>query len=671
MVRPDQHTQHLEDRDHTAGMMTAAAPVAGKETVAGPAPSSIIPRPLIPIVVLAASLLLTTLASVVVWNTSRVRDRARFDNAVQAARDGINARLGIYIALLRATAGLFAAEEVSRIDFEEFIGRLDLTHEYPGVQGVGFTRRIPPDSVDDLEHAMRAEGVANFRVKPASARAEYHAIVYLEPLDQRNTVAIGYDMFTDPTRRIAMERARDRSEPAMSGKVELVQEIDTIKQAGFLIYVPVYAGGARPQNVTDRRDQLLGFAYSAFRAGDLFRGMFRSESSPRVAFRVYDGQRPDSMALLYDSGLPVGDRGGFWRETLRDTSQVEIAGRTWTLLFAPSQYFSWSSAPTLPLMMTVGLIVSVLLFLLTRAQQKARLGAERSAREAAALSERLRHSAEELRTRIAEIQALNVEAQAARAAAEEANRAKTQFVAKMSHELRTPLNAIAGYVDLMDLEIRGPVTQRQRHDLHRIRYAQQHLLGLINDVLNFAKLETGRVQLNRQEVAVRAAVQDVRMLIGPMAGAKGIAYVPAGGDDDVAVWADREKLDQILLNLLSNAVKFTDAGGQVEVAWERRDDRVDIHVRDSGRGIPAHKLSSIFEPFVQVDAELTSTTEGTGLGLAISRELAHAMDGSLSVESTEGVGSTFTLTLPASDAAPVYEPSGTARADQTQQHADE
>jgi len=234
---------------------------------------------------------------------------------------------------------------------------------------------------------------------------------------------------------------------------------------------------------------------------------------------------------------------------------------------------------------------------------------------------------------------------AARAEAEAANRAKGQFLASMSHELRTPLNAIGGYVDLLQMELRGPVTPLQQSDLDRVKRAQQHLLGLINDVLNFAKLEAGRVELRLRDVALGELLDDVEALIAPQAATRGICYAPAPGDVTVAVRADRDKLEQVLLNLLSNAVKFTGPGGRVWMDWSRVEGEVRVCVRDTGCGIPADRQESIFEPFVQVDPDLTRTRQGTGLGLAISRELARAMGGDVSVESRVGEGSTFTVHL--------------------------
>jgi len=240
------------------------------------------------------------------------------------------------------------------------------------------------------------------------------------------------------------------------------------------------------------------------------------------------------------------------------------------------------------------------------------------------------------------------DAEHARAEAESANRAKAQFLAVMSHELRTPLNAICGYADLLELGVRGAVTRAQAEDLRRIRRAGGHLLTLINDILAFARLEVSRVELAVSAVPLQATLVEALGMIEPQAQGKGIATAFGGCDPGCTVRADGDKLKQIMLNLLTNAVKFTDSGGRIDVSCAVEDDVVRIAVHDTGRGIAAHQLEAIFEPFVQVGRRVGSEEHrGVGLGLSISRDLARRMGGDLTAESTLGVGSTLTLTLPA------------------------
>jgi signal transduction histidine kinase len=263
-----------------------------------------------------------------------------------------------------------------------------------------------------------------------------------------------------------------------------------------------------------------------------------------------------------------------------------------------------------------------------------------NAAELEAMNRQLQDNATEL-----ELQTESLEA--ARAEAEAANRVKSDFLATMSHELRTPLNAIGGYAALLLDGVRGELTEDQRGDIERIQRSGRHLLGLINDILNFAKLEAGRVDFRSDDVEVAPLLSSLEDLVRPQVDAKGLAYTHSCPDRTLVVRGDAEKVRQILLNLVTNAVKFTRSGGTVDVACESAGDTVRITVRDTGRGIAPDDLARIFDPFVQVGRERSpESQQGVGLGLAISRDLAQGMGGSLAATSTPGKGSAFTLTLP-------------------------
>jgi signal transduction histidine kinase len=249
----------------------------------------------------------------------------------------------------------------------------------------------------------------------------------------------------------------------------------------------------------------------------------------------------------------------------------------------------------------------------------------------------------------------------ARAEAEAANAAKSEFLAIMSHELRTPLNAVIGYADLLDLGVGGSLTPDQRGQVARIAASGRHLLSLVNEVLDLSKIEAGafspQLDVTRAEATGHAAVS----LVQQLAETKGVAMMmKVAADGGVAYLGDEDRVRQILVNLLNNAIKFTERGGTVELSVGRSS-KPDVEARvasgtyaywrvtDNGVGIPLERLSSIFDPFVQVDSGHTRQTEGSGLGLTISRRLARLMKGDITVRSKPGDGSTFTLWLPCAD----------------------
>jgi len=233
------------------------------------------------------------------------------------------------------------------------------------------------------------------------------------------------------------------------------------------------------------------------------------------------------------------------------------------------------------------------------------------------------------------------------AEAEASSRTKGEFLRAMSHELRTPINATLGYTELLEMGIGGPITEQQEQYLQRIRGTQEHLLRIINDLLNYSKVEAGRAQYDLAEVPVKDLVESMVPMLHPQAKAKGLAIENGSCSGDLIARTDRMRAEQVVLNLLSNAVKFTPSGGRVVVECGSLEEKVFIAVGDSGPGIPPDQYEKIFEPFVQLGRSLTSGHEGTGLGLAISRDLARAMGGDLTVSSNPEEGATFTLSLPA------------------------
>lgn len=337
-------------------------------------------RIFLPYLILVLGLGFTFLVSNLVSRLASAQDQSRFRMLVEEIDDHIRAKVQTSIALLRAGKGLFgASDDVDAHEFHRFVEQIELQKNYPGIQGIGFSQRFTAAEKPALIEAMRRAGVADFKVWPDSDRAEYHSIIYLEPADPRNKLAIGFDMFTDPVRRKAMELARDTGSPTASGRVVLVQEgASDRKQAGFLIYAPVYRNSAPTETINQRRQALLGFVYSPFRLDDFLAPISTNEGFD-VAFQIYDGTTLDSGTLLYTSDKLV-DRSS-QPYFVKSTTQ-EIAGRTWTLAYETKPSFELGSSRTfLPYTFATGMLLSLLFFLVTRSEVRARAAAERATSE--------------------------------------------------------------------------------------------------------------------------------------------------------------------------------------------------------------------------------------------------------------------------------------------------
>lgn len=260
-------------------------------------------------------LLLCLSATFVVWivEIHQVDKDARdyFDFRANDAVEKIESRLRLYEQALRGAQALFiSSEHVSRAEFRSYVSSLDLNTYYPGIQGIGYALVIPPDMLAGHVASLRAQGFADYAVKPAGPRDFYTSIIYLEPFDWRNRRAFGYDMYSQSTRRKAMIAARDTGELSMSGKVVLVQETNKDVQSGFLQYLPVYKAGLPHASLKERRANLVGWVYSVYRMGDLMHGVFGGRSED-YDIHIYDGEGMSGKSLMYDSILGSTSRPRF------------------------------------------------------------------------------------------------------------------------------------------------------------------------------------------------------------------------------------------------------------------------------------------------------------------------------------------------------------------------
>lgn len=555
------------------------------------------------LLILITLLTFTTVAYYQSKKNNEERRSRLFELRFQKASDAVSNRIQDYIQILKGCQGLFyASNSVTAQEWKKYTESLGIAESYAGFQGIAFAAFIPKEHFPQLVSKIRSEGHPDFQIKSDFKASFLAPIIYIEPFSGRNLRAFGYDMYSEPNRREAMDRALISGKAALTRKVTLVQENGQKVQPGFLMYYPVYKDPSKAGSAAARRRNIRGFVYYPFRAHNLMNTISKQFDDLNIS--IFDGEKAVKSKLLYKPDVTGSGKTGI-NEFKRDTL-LKLAGTTWRMRVSNTERFGSQVEKLQPLLILIfGIASSVLVFLiaLNVIRRKSQIAHELTLSKA-------------------------IESK------------KDEFIGIASHELKTPLTSIKAYVQLLE---KANLKQPEQNFVQKARSNVNKLQALINDLLDVSKIEAGKLQFNfspfRLSELIETSIENVQhmhhshQIIRP-------EIIP-----DILLNGDLLRLEQALTNLLINAVKYSPGASSVRVELEHTASEVKIRVIDYGLGITPENQKNIFNRFFRAE-ELSPVLSGLGMGLYISSEIVHRHGGTITVQSEPGKGSTFTIKLP-------------------------
>lgn len=579
---------------------------------------------LLPFLILATCVVFTLVASIMYYDYISKKNYEEFEKESQSLVDKIEKRLDHYGEVLQAARGLFAAsKEVERDEWKTFIETQKIQERFPGIQGVGFQKRTIDKEMflKDMEE-LRSLGLLNRDMPVIGPDGYYRYIFYLEPVNERNKKAYGYDMYSEPVRREAIERSRDYNTPALSGKVTLVQEITEQKQYGFLLYLPVYENGKPYGTIEDRNKYAIGQVYEPFRIGDFVNGIINDQYN-NLDFCIYDSSKSDENLMFIHDALQLCEDYGY--PSIHKTIETTNFGRTWVITFHRDISTSgFLDDIIIDLILSVGFSISAILFFIIKKIQS--INRQKQEQEIESKLAEVQH-----RTEINHL--------------EQINQLKTEFVSVISHELKTPLASIQGYAEILNMESKN-LTEDQKGDISEIHKNARILSSIVNDLLDTQKLELHKLVLSKSQVDINKLIDGLIFGFKPTTTKKSI-LLENHINDKIILDCDESRFVQILNNLVKNAIEsITHQNGVINVYAQRESDRVIFSVKDNGSGMSKQQMDNLFKKFYQSDTSMARKKGGSGLGLFISKELIELHGGKIWAESELGKGTTFYFSIP-------------------------
>lgn len=585
--------------------------------------------------VLVVSILLTVAFTYNFYQNAANKDSLRFNNEVGRVQSEIENKINLYVALLKGGRGFIeSSADLKRENFSRYVENLELEKNYAGVQGIGYAAIISPDERAAFLNQMAAEGFGDAHFPPENADKTFPIVRFYEPQTETNRRAIGFDMSTETGRRGALETARDTGAAAASARVKLTEDGGggDAARTGFLIFLPIYKNGGTPANLEQRRKNLSGYIYTSFRASDFLSEIQKNTLAYDLAIRMFDAEnKPENLlaqTFLGENSRPAS----LFENDYTSSRNLDIAGRNWILQYGALPAFTErSSVGWTVLIFLSGIIFSLLLFGITFWEVSAR--------------DTLRKTAEELFELQEQKQILLEKERKARLAAEQANRAKDDFIAVVSHELRTPLNAIAGWTNILKTENLASATKSLA--LGKIEKSLRSQTKLVEELLDYSQIISGAGDIDEKKINFSELFENIYAEYEPQAREKSIELTKENKLNGQIIAGDKEKLTLLMENLFSNAVKFTEAGGTISTVVSQDASDVKFSIKDSGKGISPEFLPHIFERFRQSENAMTRNFGGLGLGLAITNHIVKLHHGTIEAQSAgKDKGSIFTVRFP-------------------------
>jgi signal transduction histidine kinase/ActR/RegA family two-component response regulator len=583
------------------------------------------------------------------------KDFIQFCNEIKSK---ITTHINIQTEFLISGSSLFeASETVTREEWKNFNKFSTGNIKFIGVQGIGFSTIIKNNQLKEHITSIRKEGFSEYTVFPVGKRDLYTSVIYLEPFNEQNSHAFGYDMYSESVRRKAMQMARDYDKPTLSGKVTLQQDYKKNQQAGTIIYAPVYK--KTPVNTVEaRRKEIIGWVFCVFRMEDLINSFLRDQYfKDKASFRlqIYDDGKISTKTLLFDN-----QKNSFNNKLIYDTKKQIIPilfnDKKWALVFSKqSEETPFFSVQTLFILIG-GATISFLLFALSYSllitKKRAKNIAEKLSfdlliknQEYEQINKSVQKHYKRLILSKEKLKEANVKLKKSKIKAEESDQLKSAFLANMSHEIRTPMNGIMGFTELLK---QGNLSlEEERSYVEIIQKSGIRLLNIINDIVDVSKIEAGQMNVSLTSTNIDKQLQYINTFFKPETQEKGIQLILNTNPTEEAliITTDKEKLYAILINLVKNAVKYSNKG-KIEFGYEIKGDWIQFYVKDDGIGISKDRQKAIFERFVQADFNDKMARQGAGLGLAIAKAYVDLLGGEIWVKSELDKGAAFYFKLP-------------------------